>query len=72
MTEKGDYSKAEEANEADYEKRNEQVQRRPPITEKFMEENFLFEKLKADNICRSTGNYLKKNYKPTPNCNYYL
>lgn len=74
MTEKGDYSKAEEANEVDYEKRNEQVQRRPPITEKFMEENFLFEKLKADNICRSTGNYLKKNYKPTPNCmkNYFF
>ena len=39
------------------------------VTEKYLKDNYPFEKTKSDNIVKSTSNYLKKYYKPSRNCN---
>ena len=47
-----------------------ETRKRGIITEKYMEENCNMQKVKSDNVLRSTGHYLKKNYMPTPNCKF--
>ena len=40
------------------------------VTEKYLEDNYPFEKNKSDNIVKSTANYIKKYYKPSQNCKF--
>lgn len=47
---------------------NEETRKRIFITEKYLEETYALDKVKPDNIVRSTAHYLKKNYKPSGNC----
>ena len=42
------------------------------VTEKYLEDNFSFEKTKSDNIVKSSANYIKKYYKPSRNCNFLI
>ena len=39
-----------------------------PFTVQTLNENFVFKKTKSDNVIRSTVKYVKKYYKPSPNC----
>lgn len=43
-------------------------------TEKTLEEKFSYNKLKSDNVLKSTANYCMKYYKPSGNCmkNYFF
>ena len=54
------------------EKQVDEPRKRTVITEKYLEEKYQFEKVKADNVIRSTGHYLKKYYKPSGNCKKFL
>ena len=38
------------------------------ITEKYLEQNFAYDQFKSDNALKSASNYIKKYYKPSPNC----
>ena len=42
------------------------------VTEKYLEDNFSFEKTKSDNIVKSSANYIKKYYKPSRNCKFLI
>lgn len=44
------------------------------FNEKTLEEKFTYKKIKSDNVLKSSANYLKKYYKPSPNCmkNYFF
>jgi hypothetical protein len=39
-----------------------------PFTVQKLNENLVFKNAKSDNVIRSTVKYVKKYYKPTPNC----
>lgn len=47
---------------------NEETRKRTFITVKYLEETYALDKVKPDNIVRSTAHYLKKYYKPNGNC----
>lgn len=51
-----------------YKKSNDTDNLRPIITEKHLETNYEFQKLKSDNVFKSTNNYLFKSFKPSPGC----
>ena len=40
----------------------------PPYTSKALEEKFPHKKVQSENVVRNTGHYIKKYYKPSPNC----
>ncbi len=40
------------------------------VTEKYLQDNYPFEKNKSDNVFKSTANYIKKYYKPSRNCKF--
>ncbi|CAF0955390.1 unnamed protein product [Brachionus calyciflorus] len=44
------------------------------FNEKSLEEKFTYKKIKSDNVLKSSANYLKKYYKPSPSCakNYFF
>ena len=44
------------------------LKHRNSINEHSLLERYQFEKYKSDNVVKSTTNYLKKNYKPSPDC----
>lgn len=42
------------------------------LSEKYLEETYSMQKVKSDNVIRSTGHYLKKNYMPNGNCKIFI
>ena len=38
------------------------------LTEKYLEENFYFQKLKSENVLKSTAHYMRKYYTPSLSC----
>ena len=38
------------------------------VSEKYLEENYTFNKIQSDNIFYGSKNYITKYYKPSPNC----
>ena len=44
------------------------LKHRNSINEHALLEKYEFEKFKSENVVKSAANYLKKNYKPSPDC----
>ena len=52
----------------EYKQSSETDNLRPIITEKHLETNYEFQKLKSDNVFKSTKIYLFKSFRPSPGC----